>query len=62
MSIVHLLVLLFIPVFLLVPCWRIVARAGFPGALALLLWVPVVNLIALWVFAFVRWPAQSSMK
>jgi hypothetical protein len=58
MSIVHLLVLLFFSVFLLVPCWRIVARAGFPGALALLLWVPLLNLVALWVFAFVPWPAR----
>ncbi len=39
-----------------VPMWKIVTKAGFNGAWALLALVPLVNIIALWVFAFTRWP------
>jgi glycerol-3-phosphate acyltransferase PlsY len=44
----------------LVPTWRIVSKAGYSGAWALITLVPIVNLIALWVFAFVRWPYERS--
>ena len=56
---------LFLLVFLLVgvvlyiiPVWRIVSKAGFHGAFALLMLVPVVNIVMLWVFAFVKWPVE----
>jgi uncharacterized membrane protein YhaH (DUF805 family) len=55
-GIVHWLFLLLI---LLVPFWKIVARAGYSGAWSLLLFVPVVNVVALWVFASSRWPNDS---
>lgn len=58
MSIWHLFIL-FILFGGLVPLWRIVGRAGFPGALALLALVPIVNIVMLWVFAFVRWPINK---
>ena len=51
------IILLYVAVFV-VPCWRIVSKAGFPGALSLLALVPLVNVILLWVFAFVRWPNE----
>lgn len=42
--------------------WRILARAGFPGALALLMYMPVVNL-GLWIFlAFAPWPARRELR
>jgi hypothetical protein len=44
-------------IFLLIPAWRIVKRAGMNPALSLLLLLPVVNVIALWLFAFAEWPA-----
>jgi hypothetical protein len=44
----------------LIPAWRIVQKAGFPGALSLLLLIPLVNIIMVWVFAFVRWPNQKA--
>ena len=40
----------------LVPLWRIVSKAGFHGAWSLLALVPLVNIIALWLFAFMKWP------
>lgn len=43
-----------------IPLWRIVGRAGYPGAFALLSIIPVVNLVMLWVFAFSRWPIERN--
>ena len=42
---------------LTIPLWRIMQHAGFSPWLSLLALVPVVNVIALWLFAFGRWPA-----
>ena len=42
---------------LTIPLWRIMQPAGFSPWLSLLALVPVVNVIALWLFAFGRWPA-----
>lgn len=36
---------------------RIIRRAGYSGWWALILLVPVVNLVMIWVFAFSTWPA-----
>ena len=54
-----LIILIWLAVFI-VPAWRIVAKAGFPGALALLAIIPLVNIVMLWVFAFVKWPHERS--
>lgn len=39
------------------PHWRMFQRAGYSGALSLLMLVPLVNLIVLLWFAFADWPA-----
>jgi hypothetical protein len=39
------------------PISKILRRAGFSGWLSLLYFVPLVNLIMLWVFALTPWPA-----
>ncbi len=44
----------------IVPMWRIVSRAGFHGAWSLLMVVPLLNLVLLWVFAFMRWPRDQA--
>ena len=41
-----------------IPFWRICTRAGFPGALSLLILVPLVNVGFVYFLAFARWPAQ----
>jgi uncharacterized membrane protein YhaH (DUF805 family) len=54
------LVTLLALVLLAVPIWmigRVLRRAGYSAWWALLVLVPLVNLVALWVFAYVRWPA-----
>ncbi len=53
----RLLGLLLLLVLFGVPLWRIVKRTGLPPALSLLGFVPVANVIFIWVFAFMDWPA-----
>lgn len=36
--------------------YRIIEKAGFDGRWVLVLLVPVVNIIMIWVFAFMKWP------
>jgi hypothetical protein len=43
--------------FLLIPYWRIFKKAGFPGALSLLMLLPIVNVIMLYYLAFADWPS-----
>jgi hypothetical protein len=40
-----------------IPYWKLWARTGHSGAWALLMLVPIANLISLWVLAFKKWPA-----
>ncbi len=35
---------------------RILGKAGYAGWWSLLIWVPVLNLVMVWVFAFANWP------
>ncbi|MBV7428053.1 MULTISPECIES: hypothetical protein [unclassified Acidovorax] len=44
---------------LVVPTWRILQRAGFNGAWALLMLVPVVGLLVPWVVSFLKWPSDQ---
>jgi uncharacterized membrane protein YhaH (DUF805 family) len=59
LSIWHVIVLLFWAAIFVVPVWRIVAKAGYPGVLSLLAFVPLVNVVLLWLFAFVAWPVEK---
>jgi hypothetical protein len=58
-TVLHWLILLINVCIIVVPCWKIIQRVGFPGMWSLLLFVPLVNVIALWVFAFIEWPVQT---
>lgn len=52
----ELVIILFIASVWLVPFWRIFAKAGYAGALSLLMVVPVVNVALLYFLAFTEWP------
>lgn len=54
--ILQLLPLTLILLILLPPIVKIIRKAGYSGWWVLLWFVPIVNLIALWVFAFSKWP------
>ena len=45
-----------------VPVASILRRAGRSGWWTILAFVPLLNLIFLWVFAFSRWPAVDSER
>lgn len=48
-----------LPIFVLFCLWlayRILQKAGLDGHWALVLLVPIVNIIMIWVFAFSHWP------
>ena len=44
----------------LYPVGRILSRAGFSPFWALIIFVPIANLIGLWAFAFSDWAAKRS--
>lgn len=54
------LMMIFAFIFVL-PVWRILKRTGHNPALSLLAVVPFVNIIALYVFAFQRWPIEDTI-
>jgi hypothetical protein len=39
--------------------WRIASKAGYSGAMSLLMLIPLVNIIILVIFAFSRWPIED---
>jgi len=56
MSLVHLVVIVAVLVVWFVPAVKILRKAGYSGWWSLLLLVPVGNIVAIWIFAFARWP------
>lgn len=59
-SIWHWLIVLMLLGTIVLSIWtavRILHKAGFSGWWTLLALIPLANLIMLWVFAFVEWPA-----
>ena len=58
---IFLIVYMLLALVLIVPTWRICARAGFSGALSLFLLVPVIGpFIVMAVLAFSTWPAGEA--
>ena len=42
------------------PVGRILGRIGFSPLWSIVIFVPLVNLIALWIFAFTDWPGGKA--
>lgn len=59
MSSGHWLFAVAILIAMLYPYVRIIRRAGYSGWWMLTMFVPIVNIIMLWIFAFAKWPAIS---
>jgi hypothetical protein len=62
MGAVWLLVCIGLLILSLVINWTIAAKAGYSGALSLLMLIPVVNLIIVLMFAFSEWPIQKELR
>ena len=55
-SIWHLLALSIFWMAVIYPLYKIITKAGYSGWLVLVIFVPIVNLVAFWFFAFSKWP------
>jgi hypothetical protein len=40
----------------IIPFWKILSKAGFPGPLSLLMLVPIANIVLPFYIAFAQWP------
>lgn len=40
-----------------IPAALILGKAGYSKAWVILAFIPIINLVALWVFALAKWPA-----
>lgn len=49
-------------VFAVIVWWRIFSKAGYSGAMSLLMFVPIANLIILCVLAFGEWPIYRELN
>ena len=58
----ELVVLLFILVIILLPYWKIFQKAGYSGWLAICMFIPIVNIVVLFWFAFSKWPIQVQLE
>jgi hypothetical protein len=58
----YVIFLLIIVILAIVIYWRIFAKAGWAGALSLLMIIPLVNFILLIAFAFSEWPIERELK
>jgi uncharacterized membrane protein YhaH (DUF805 family) len=59
-TVVGLAVVLLVLAIFAVPVQKIIRKAGYSGWWTLLYFVPLVNIIMLWVFAFADWPVLAS--
>jgi hypothetical protein len=43
-----------------VPVWRILTRLGLSPWFTILAFIPVVNIISLWLLSYANWPGQRT--
>src|SRR6266487_4681775 len=49
-------------VFAVIVWWRIFSKAGYNGALSLLMFIPIANLVMILILAFAEWPIYAELK
>ncbi len=49
-------------VFSVIIYWKIFSKAGYSGAMSLLMFVPIANLIAMCILAFGTWPIYEELN
>ena len=57
-----LFVLAAISAVIVIPFWRIFGKAGLGKELSLLMFIPFINVIALYYLAFAGWPSLGDQK
>ena len=53
-----LLGIIVVGVIIIWPFWKIFTKAGFNGALSLLMLIPFINVVMIFYLAFSEWPAM----
>ena len=43
-----------------IPVWRILGRLGLSPWLTILAFIPIVNVISLWLLSYANWPGQRA--
>ncbi len=61
-TLVYVVVSLLVLILAIVIWWRIFSKAGYSGALGLLMFVPIANLVLLLVLAFGTWPIEQEVE
>lgn len=56
LSILHLLIVVVIPILYFLPIVKILQKAGYSGWWCLIVFIPLVNVVMFYVFAFANWP------
>ncbi len=59
---IYLIIMLAMIVFAVIIWWKIFSKAGYSGAMGLLMFVPVANLIVLCILAFGEWPILRELN
>lgn len=49
-------------VFAVVIWWKIFSKAGYSGAMSLLMFIPIANLVVICILAFGEWPVLSELN
>ncbi|MFL5624015.1 MAG: hypothetical protein ACJ788_00275 [Ktedonobacteraceae bacterium] len=49
-------------VFAIIIYWKIFSKAGYSGALGLLMFVPIANIVVLCILAFGEWPIYRELN
>jgi hypothetical protein len=58
----ELILVLFIVLIWIWPFWKIFQKAGYPGWYFIVIFIPLVNIIALFYFAFTEWPVHKALR
>lgn len=61
LGIVWFVVIIALCAFMVWVYWKIFSKAGFNGAMSLLMLVPIANLVAILLLAFSRWPIEDEL-
>ena len=59
MQVMPIVLFVIFAVVMVIPYVKIIRKAGFSGWWVLVLFVPLLNFVMLWVFAFARWPLED---
>jgi uncharacterized membrane protein YhaH (DUF805 family) len=56
LSLLHWIIIILTLLLYVLPAARILQKAGYSGWWCVLLFIPLANAVAFWIFAFARWP------